>query len=227
VTITRQHGIAGARSAAGATVIIDVFRAFSAAAYAFAAGAERIILAETVDEAIDLGRHLPGAVLMGEVGGIKPEAFDLGNSPGEIVTAPSLVAGRTIVHRSSSGTRCARAALNAGAGPLYVASLVVVSATARALAGNDHVTIVGSGIAATEPATEDEVCGDALADLLSGIPCDIQGAAARVAASERARVLREASFTHDDDVLLCTDADRFDFAMAASQTAAGLALACV
>ena len=41
----------GARKAKGVTVIIDVFRAFSVACYAFDAGAARIIATSEVSEA--------------------------------------------------------------------------------------------------------------------------------------------------------------------------------
>ena len=143
-----QHasGLTGAASADGPTIIVDVFRAYSAAAYAFDAGATEIVLAAEVEEARDLAASIPNSVLMGEVDGIRPDGFALGNSPGEIVANPQLVKGSTIVHRSSAGTRCARAALDNGAAPLYVASLVVAAATAAAVADLPQVTIVSSGM---------------------------------------------------------------------------------
>jgi 2-phosphosulfolactate phosphatase len=216
VIIARNRGIAGARSATGPTVVIDVFRAFSAAAFALAAGAERIVLAETVEEAVSLAADIPRAVLMGEVRGVKPPEFDLGNSPGEIRDDPALVSGRTVVHRSSSGTRCARAAFAAGARPLYVAGLVVASATARVLDGAGRVTIVASGIGGNEAAAEDDICGDLIAELLLTGNADVATYAARVAGLDRAQTLQRASFTHPDDIALCTDSDRFDFAMPAT-----------
>lgn len=223
--ITRRRGIEGARLAIGPTVVIDVFRAFSAAAYAIAAGAEQLILAETVAEAGALAQVIPGSVLMGEVGGMRPDGFDLGNSPGEIVAAPQRLAGRTVIHRSSSGTRCARAAHAARAGPIYVSSLVVASATARVLRGSPQVTIVAAGFQGEAPATEDEICGDLIEQLLSGGDADVPAATARVASLDRADQLRQAEFTHKDDVALCIDTDRFDFAMLARDVAGRLTLA--
>ena len=187
------------------------------AAYAFAAGAHRIVLAAEIDEAASLSSRLPGSVLMGEVNGVQPEGFDLGNSPGEIVSEPHLVRGRTVVHRSSAGTRCARAALSNGAGPLYVASLVVASATATAVAGGDVVTIVASGVAGTEPAAEDEICADLIAKQLLTGSADAAAAGDAVASHDRASYLSGASFAHPDDVRLCTAVDRFDFAMEVRQ----------
>ncbi len=216
VIINRRSGLAGAASASGATIVIDVFRAFSAAAYAFAAGARRIILAAEVGEAVALAAENPGSVLMGEVDGIRPEGFDLGNSPGEIVAEPHLVAGMTIVHRSSAGTRCARAALANRAQPVYVASLVVATATAAAVASHDEVTIVASGVGGRDIAAEDEICANLIANQLMGADADPAAAGDAVATHRRAQALRTATFTHPDDVRLCTMVDRFGFAMQAS-----------
>jgi len=216
VRITRKHGITGAATATGATVVIDVFRAYSAAAYAFAAGATRILLATEVHEALTLARQTPDAVIMGEVDGIKPEGFHLGNSPGEIISNQRLVAGRTIVHRSSAGTRSARAALDNGANPVFVSSLVVASATAAAVRQAADLTIVSSGLSGTGVAEEDDICGDAITLLLCGDPPDMVEVGNSVANLARARTLLAAGFAHPDDVALCTAADRFGFAMEAA-----------
>lgn len=215
--ITHAFGIAGAVTATGPTVVIDVFRAFSAAAYAFAAGAGQIVLAERVAEALDLSKALPGSIVMGEDGGIRPPGFDLGNSPGEIFANSVKVSGRTIVHRSSAGTRCARAALRSGAEPLYIASLVVASATAAALRDESEVTIVAAGLGGTEPAEEDTLCATLLEQLLAGATPNVEQAGREAAATARAATLRDADFTHPDDVRLCCEVDRFEFAMQTSR----------
>ena len=215
--IRHVQGLAGAATAHAATVVIDVFRAFSAAAYAFAAGAPEIVLVEDVYEAVATAERFPGSILMGEVDGTKPTEFDLGNSPGEIVAQPELVRGRTIIHRSSAGTRSARTALGNGAHPLYVASLVVASATAAALAGESTVTLVSSGLSGTLPAEEDDLCADVIARLLRGDKTGLERVGPTTATTERAQYLREATFAHPDDVRLCCDTDRFDFAMRAEE----------
>ena len=196
-------------------MFIDVFRAFSAAAYAFAAGAKQIVLATQVDEAIGIAEGLSDAVLMGEVAGIRPSGFDLGNSPGEIMDNPGIVAGKTVVHRSSAGTRSARAAFAAGVEPLYLGSLVVVSATAAALAAEMTVTIVSSGESGIRPAEEDDICAALLGELLNGEDGGLVAAGRRTASCDRAVYLSQADFAHSDDVALCTHVDRFDFAMRA------------
>ncbi len=214
--VKHASGLAGAAAATGATIVVDVFRAFSAAAYAFNAGATEIILAAEVSEARELAVSTPDAVLMGEVNGERPAGFALGNSPGEIVANPALVEGRTIVHRSSAGTRCARAALDNGADPLYVASLVVASATAAAVADLSEVTIVSSGLSGVAVSEEDAVCAHLIANLLLGSHPDPAASAEAVVATELADLLRSASFAHPDDVRLCSAVDRFPFAMLAT-----------
>jgi 2-phosphosulfolactate phosphatase len=211
--IRLAHGIAGAATATGATVVIDVFRAFSAAAYAFAVGADEIFLAEEVDEAQGIAAAIRGSVLMGEVSGVRPNGFTLGNSPGEIVDSPDTVKGKPVVHRSSAGTRCARAALAAGAGPLYVASLVVASATAAVLANESAVTIVASGESGVAASVEDEVCAEVIAGLLRRDRSRLRTSEAEISGCARAATLRSAAFAHADDVDLCAAADRFAFAM--------------
>ena len=52
----------------GTVVVIDVIRAMTTAAYAFAAGVRDIVPAGTVDEALALRDRFPGALVMGEVG---------------------------------------------------------------------------------------------------------------------------------------------------------------
>lgn len=215
--IHRANGLEGAATSQGATVVVDVFRAYSAAAYAFAAGAAEIVLASDVGEALHTAAEIPGAILMGEVDGVRPTKFDLGNSPGEIIARPDALTGRTIVHRSSAGTRSARAALAAGADPLYVSSLVVASATAAALVDEEMITLVASGLSGTEPSQEDDLCVDLLAQLLQGDRSNLATVGAAVAATDRARYLRGSSFAHPDDVRLCCDTDRFSFAMKAQQ----------
>ena len=70
-------------AADGVVVVIDVCRAFTTAAYAMGAGAGRIVLAGTVEEALALRDRLTCSLVMGEVGGLPAPGFDLWNSPVE------------------------------------------------------------------------------------------------------------------------------------------------
>ena len=82
--------IDGARAARGVVIVIDVFRAFTTAAVAFDKGVDRILLTASPEEALELRRQGLGQFCMGEVGGIRPDGFDFGNSPYELSQVDSL-----------------------------------------------------------------------------------------------------------------------------------------
>lgn len=217
MTIERRFGIEGAATATGAVAVVDTFRAYSTAAYLLDRGIERLVLASTLQEARALSAAMPGSLLCGESGGRRPDDFDLGNSPGEVVELDDLV-GRIVVLRTSAGTRCLLAAFDSGARPVFAASLVVASATVRALASFAPLTIVASGRGGIEPADEDEATADLIAGLIRRTATvEAEG----TAISERIRVgtgaarLLAADWAHPDDVALCLDLDRFPFAMRA------------
>src|SRR5690606_2691817 len=94
---------AEAHRAEGAAVVVDVLRAFTTAAAAFAAGAEHIVLVGTVEEALALKRANPGWLAMGEAGGRWIEGFDLSNSPFQ--TLARELTGAVIVQRTGAGTQ--------------------------------------------------------------------------------------------------------------------------
>jgi 2-phosphosulfolactate phosphatase len=68
-------------------VVIDVIRAFTTAAFAFAAGARDIIPVNTAKEALALRERFPGALVMGcDRDRFPPEGFDFGNSPAALIS---------------------------------------------------------------------------------------------------------------------------------------------
>ena len=154
----------GARLATGHAVIVDVFRAFTTAAFCVAAGAREIVLVSDHEQALALKREDPSLFLTGEIGGKPIAGFDVGNSPS--VIEPLDLAGRRVVQRTSSGTQGVVAATNASA--ILLGSFVVASATVRYLRRASEVTIVAMGHSATETADEDAACARYLAALLAG-----------------------------------------------------------
>jgi 2-phosphosulfolactate phosphatase len=206
----------------GAVVVIDVLRAFTTAAYAFAAGAARIYLVSGVGEALALKATLPGALAMGEDGGLMPAGFDLPNSP--VRAAAADLVGRTIVQRTSAGTQGVVAARRADR--LWCASLVCASATAGALAraelGEPTYVITGHrperGLAGA-----DDVIGALYIDAVRrGDPVDPATADAIRTSDEAARTLVLGPEHVDPlDIDYCVDIDRFDFAMEVTRDAIG------
>ena len=146
--------IAGAREAEGVVVVVDVFRCFTTEAVAFANGAKEIILVAEIDEALELKRKGMGDVLMGEVGGKRPEGFDFGNSPFELKDVD--LTDKTIIQSTRAGTVGVTAASKADV--IYGGSFAVASATATNIlsAQPEIVTIVAMGLEGKIRADEDE-----------------------------------------------------------------------
>lgn len=158
----------GARDATGHAVIVDVFRAFTTAAFCIAAGAREIVLVADHEQALALKRDDPSLFLTGEIGGRPIPGFDVGNSPSAIERLD--LSGRRVVQRTSSGTQGVVAA--SAAHQILLGSFVVAAATVRFLKGaaGDDVTIVAMGAAAQEGSEEDERCASYLAASLAGTP---------------------------------------------------------
>src|SRR5262245_60543450 len=164
--ITIHSLLEGAKRATGTVAVIDVFRAFTTAAVAFANGASKIVMVRSVEEALALRAAGAGQICIGEVGGRPPPEFDFGNSPYEISTVD--FSGKTIIQRTSAGTRGIVAASRAN--QLYAASLVTASATARSIAAQaaEEVTLVAMGENGINRTDEDELCAMHLRNLLEG-----------------------------------------------------------
>lgn len=149
-------------------IVIDVIRAFSVAAYAFAGGARRLWLVRTVEEAFILREREPNALLAGEVGGRLIQGFDFNNSPALIAAAD--VRDRLVIQRTGTGTQGAVKASNAK--HILLCSLTNARATAsyaRKLAIESNCSITLLPTATFEDAdskNEDDVCADYLGALL-------------------------------------------------------------
>jgi 2-phosphosulfolactate phosphatase len=145
----------GARSARGHAVIVDVFRAFTTAAFCVAAGAREIVLVNDHEQALAMKRADRALFLTGEIEGRPIPGFDVGNSPSAIERLD--LQGRRVVQRTSSGTQGVVAA--SGADAIVLASFVIAAATVRYLRERAaDVTIVAMGQNALEDADEDLAC---------------------------------------------------------------------
>jgi 2-phosphosulfolactate phosphatase len=88
-----------------AVVVIDVLRASTTLCMMLEHGARTVFVCSDVSQARALVADRSGSdcLLAGEVGGFKPDGFDLGNSPLDIT--PDIVAGKQIFFSTSNGTR--------------------------------------------------------------------------------------------------------------------------
>ena len=220
--ITIDHLTAGAARAEGVTVVIDVFRAYTFECWAYARGAARIYPLASLEAAEALKADHPRWLLAGERHGRPGEGFDFGNSPAQLETVD--LQGRTVIHTTSAGTQGIAAA--AGARRILAASLVNAAATARYLRqlGEPRVSLVCMGFENTCPTEEDTVCARYIRSLLLEEPFDAAAwiPALRQGPGARFFIPEDQSFAPARDFALCTEIDRFPFALEYRKGADGL-----
>ncbi len=209
----RFLGIAELVEAPSTAVVVDVMRAFTVAAWAFARGAEKIVLAESLDEALALKARHPDWVALKD--GPPAAGFDAVNSPGLLRSVD--LGGRTVVQKTTAGTVGALAVKEASL--VLCAGFVVAEATARLLRTREcggSVTFVVTGDDGR--ADEDLACAQYIAQRATGAGADavefLRRAGESRAAAELAEGVRQGA--HPDDVALCLELDRFPFAMVAA-----------
>ena len=194
----------------GAVVVIDVIRAFTTAAFAFAAGARDILLVSGVDEALSLRSKHPGSLVMGEVNGLPPAGFDFGNSPAALLNQD--LRGKRLIQRTGAGTqgavRCKEAPL------LMAASFVCARSTLEYLRRSQppSMTFVAT---AHDTGDEDLACAEYLGSHARGTPVPAAPFLQRVRDSAAAKTFLNPAMTEFNahDIELCTQLNRFAFAM--------------
>ncbi len=121
--------------------VIDTLRATTTIAALLAHGARSVTAVVSEEEARQRARRQE-ALLAGEVGGLPPAGFDLGNSPAAAAEHP--VRGRDVVLFTTNGTRALCAAAATG-GRVIAAAAVNLAACAAFLRSASRVAIVCAG----------------------------------------------------------------------------------
>ncbi len=196
--------------AKGLCIIIDVLRAFTTAAFAFAAGAKEIIFVSTQEEAFQKYQKDPTLMLMGETFGKPISGFHFGNSPAEFESLS--LKGRRLVQRTSAGTQGVVGCRHAE--HLLVASFVVADATLeqiKQLAPTD-VSFIVTG---TEDGDEDLALADYLIARLQDQQVSSNTFIERVRQSPEGKAFADPALPEfvTRDLELATQIDRFPFAM--------------
>ncbi|MFJ7181913.1 2-phosphosulfolactate phosphatase [Streptomyces massasporeus] len=208
----RFLGITELTETPSVAVVIDVMRAFTVAAWAFGRGAEKIVLAESLDDAVALKARHPDWVALKD--GPPAPGFDTVNSPGLLRSLD--LTGRTVVQKTTAGTVGALAVKQASL--VLCAGFVVAEATARLLRTrtDGSVTFVVTG--EDGQADEDLACAEYIARRVTEPWTDAAGFLRRAGESRAAAELTEGirRGAHPDDVALCLELDRFPFAMMAA-----------
>jgi 2-phosphosulfolactate phosphatase len=207
------HLLEGAEQATGLTVIIDVFRAFSTACYAFDKGVERIYPVGDINQAYQLKEFNSEYILVGERNEQKPLGFDFGNSPTHIMHGN--LEGKTIVHTTSSGTQGIANASRAD--EIITGSFVNAEAIIRyiKLRNPQVVSLVCMGYACQYPTDEDTLCAEYIKAELEGGMNDFERMVTKIQQGSGKRFFdpKKQGWSPQSDFDLCLKLNRFDFVL--------------
>ena len=180
----------------GATVVIDVIRAFTTACLAFRNQVRLIRPVATAEDAFALKRQYPDAILVGEIDALPIPGFDYGNSPWEIEQAP--LHGKELIMRTTNGIA---ATLNARRSQqVLVAGLINAEATVVWLKNQTFERVV---LVASHPTGDEDVaCAAYMRGMLGGAGIPLADAVSRTrAASAAAKFLeRRHPNLHPQDI---------------------------
>ncbi len=203
----------GAKNASGLTIIIDVFRAFSTACYAIDKGVKKIYPVGNINLAFNLKKENPDFILVGERNEQKPEGFDFGNSPSQLINAT--LNGKTMVHTTSSGTQGIANANNAD--EILTGSFVNAAAIIRYIQRKqpETVSLVCMGYACQYPTDEDTTCAEYIKNELEGKPNNFDKMVETIKKGDGARFFdpQKQSWSPQQDFELCLSLNRFNFVL--------------
>lgn len=207
----------GAKKAKGLTVIIDVFRAFSTACYAFDKGASAILPVGDIEQAYQLKKENPGFLLMGERFERKPEGFDFGNSPTHLLDVD--LSGKTIVHTTSSGTQGIANATNAD--EIITGSFVNAGAIVKYIQKKEpeQVSLVCMGYSCQYPTDEDTFLAEYIKNEMEKKDNDFSRMVDKLRNGSGARLFEPENqeWSPATDFDLCLTLNRFNFILKVEQ----------
>jgi 2-phosphosulfolactate phosphatase len=195
--------------------VVDVLRATSTMVTALASGAAAVYPCVAIAEAREGAARSPGdsGLLGGEERGEMIPGFDLGNSPLEYLDR-RVVAGKVIFSYTTNGTGAIRVAHGGSGLPVYVVSLLNLSAATSAML-EDADASPPRGLAVIcagrygRPSLEDIFCAGLIVEKLAGVAGET---GERPRLSDGARIaagLAAAGASHSLDVLTSSEHGRF------------------
>ncbi len=203
----------GARKAKGLTVIIDVFRAFSTACYAYEYGASQIIPVGDINSAYRIKEQNPGYLLLGERNEQKPAGFDFGNSPTQLIKEK--INSKTIIHTTSASTQGISNATNAD--EIITGSFVNAGAIVNYIKQKqpEQVSLVCMGYACEHPSEEDTFCAEYIQNELKGTPNHFRKTVERLRNGSGSRFFakEKQDWAPQTDFDLCLQLNRFNFVL--------------
>jgi len=147
--------------------IIDVLRCSSTIITALANGAFEIIPTPTIRQAKQMKQRNPNYALAGERKGLKPEGFDLGNSPSEFTRKK--IRGRSIILTTTDGTKAFELAKKS-ARPVLVGGFLNATAVGKKLyelayRNNCGISLIACGKKG-KPSIEDFMCTGRILEMM-------------------------------------------------------------
>ena len=213
MTVEILQLLEGARKARGLTVIIDVFRAFSTACYAYGSNIQRIYPVGDLEKAYQLKQINPEYILVGERNEQKPEGFDYGNSPSQLMTGN--LSGKTMVHTTSSGTQGIANATHAD--EILTGSFVNAQAIINYIRKQnpEKVSLVCMGYSCQYPTDEDTLLAVYIKNELEGISNDFPAMVEQIRKGDGARFFapEKQDWAPVADFDLCLSLNRFNFVL--------------
>jgi 2-phosphosulfolactate phosphatase len=159
-------------------IVVDVIRATSSIAQALAAGYERVLCCEEIDDARALRAELGNeAVVGGERNAVVIDGFDVGASPREFAEGAR---AKTLILTTTNGTRTILAAVERCDVVLLGSLLNLRALAARAVADGGDVAVVCSGFKGAF-ALDDAYCAGRIVAELPGERSDAAIAAELIA----------------------------------------------
>ena len=210
----RHFDLSNCEDARGCTAAIDVIRAFSSAAYAFASGAAELLCTDSTASAFRLKQTHPGSLAMGEeCDGADIGFFEMNNSPYRLLEHD--LRGRTIIQRTTSGT--VGLVRPQQAQTLLACSLVNAAATARYIRQlqPDELDFIETGIHPGGRGDEDIACADYIESILLGNPLPEEEIIFRMMHSEEIKFFENGDFERFplEDLEMLSRINCFDFTM--------------
>lgn len=210
MSIHKFLGVENAKHATGVTIIIDVLRAATTAAFFLDKGVAEIIPVATKQEAFALKKAHPSYLLAGEEWGVKVKGFDFGNSPFEVEQAENLE-GKTIIQRTTRGTQ---GIVQAKQATEIIFGSFVCCSSILSYAEKTHPREVSIVATMEIPGTEDDLFADYLiAKLENKQAKDIKEIVEYMKTHPHGAKFLDPNVTKfsEEDFYLAHDLDRFDF----------------
>ena len=207
----RYYSLSQVQEAKGVAVVIDVLRAFTTAAFAFDVGVNKIFPVAGVEEALQLRNLIPGSLIMGEIDGIKPEGFDLGNSPADISCLD--LSNKILIQRTTAGTQGVVRVVEAD--KIFAASFVIAKVTANFIRKlhPSLVSFVITGASQGRDGDEDLACAEYIEALVKNSKPDPWEYINRVKSSIVGQLFLEGNNSNFQlqDLIMSLHIDRFPY----------------